>query len=339
MNNNAHWATLVVLGLGLATCNGGAADEFADLNEFDAVAGQGESLSTVLPSDTEYISTHKEKLAHGQHLVGKLGAGPATENSGIVRSRKHDNLFWMLNDSGNEPRIYAVRRDGTSYRSDRNGELPGTLISGAVNRDWEDIAVMPDGTLIVADVGNNGNARRDVVLYFVAEPEAMAGNATVQKKVIVRYPEQHTFPAPQSDSNYDCESVFTLGDSVYLLTKCRRDKVTSIYRLDDLSPDEPHDLKLLDRIKLGGQAVGADALPDGSKIVVTTYNMLWLFDVEDRDHPLAHPVARLPFKADQVEAVCFDGPDRVLFADEATGLLYKAKLKDFVPFEPDGEAE
>jgi hypothetical protein len=65
----------------------------------------------------------------------KLGKGPSREHSGIVKSRNWPDLYWMQNDSGDEPRIYPVRRDGSVYFSERDSENPGVLIGGAVNVD------------------------------------------------------------------------------------------------------------------------------------------------------------------------------------------------------------
>lgn len=276
-----------------------------------------------------------QELAPGQELVGKLPAGPATENSGIVASLNHDNLFWMHNDSGDEPRIYPVRRDATGHQSERYPDTPGVLIGGAINCDWEDIAVMADGTLVVADVGDNRNDRRDQCLYLVPEPSPDAGRTAFIKKVFIRYPDRTSTPASPDDFNYDCEAVFSLGKRLYLLTKHRSDTSTKVYRLSDFTEGVTHDLELLGCFELSGQAVGADASPDGTKVVVTTYDTLWLFDVEDPDDPLLKPIARLPFKGDNVEAVCFDGPERVLFADEATASLYSARLADFTPYQGD----
>ena len=46
---------------------------------------------------------------------------------------------------------------------------PGVRLDGAANFDWEDIAI--DGeTLYVPDMGNNGNARRDLGVYVLPEP-------------------------------------------------------------------------------------------------------------------------------------------------------------------------
>lgn len=297
--------------------------------QLTAVGGRVVYRSENLPIDIDTIGKPEVELAPGQRLVGKLERGPSKENSGIVASRKQENVFWVINDSGDEPRIYAVRRDGTCHLEGKKSDKPGALIAEAKNRDWEDIAVMPDGTIVVCDVGNNSNKRKDLRLYFVREPQASASEAQLLKTVRFRYPDQKKFPAPRSDFNYDCEGVFTLGDTVYLLTKHRSDTATKLYRLNDLSEDKTHELELLDHFEISGQVVAADALPDGSKLAVATYDTLWLFDVKDPDHPLANPIARLPYKAQQVEALCFDGPDRVLFADEATALLYEARVKDF----------
>ena len=292
--------------------------------ELTAVGGRIVYRSESLSSDAVTSGLPSAELAPRQRLVGRLEEGPDRENSGMVRSRHDDDVFWIQNDSSDEPRIYAVRRDGTAYRSVRYGETPGTLIGGAINVDWEDIAVLGDGSIVVADTGNNSNARRDLVLYILNEPEAMAGRTTYRKKVFYRYPDQPSFPAPRSDFNYDCEAVFTLGQQIYLLSKHRSDTATKVYRLNDLSEGVTHEVELLQRFEIGGQAVAADALPDGSRIVVATYDTLWLFDVVDENQPLAKPIARLPFQGDQVEAVAFDGPSRVLFSDEATALLYEA---------------
>ena len=294
-------------------------------------------LRTVVHGRTTYPLTGKsgaaaKNLAKGQTLVGRLCRGPATENSGIVQSRTNPEIFWMHNDSGDEPRIYAIRRDGTGYRGVRYSETPGTLIGGAINVDWEDITAMPDGTLVVADVGNNRNDRRDLVLYFVNEPSVKAGRTTYLKKVFLRYPDQQQFPAAEDRFNFDCEAVFALGEQIYLLTKHRSDTATRVYRLKSADPGRTNQLEFLQRFQIGGQVVAADASPDGSHVLVATYDTIWLFQVTNPDQPLSTPIKRLKYHAEQVEAVTFDGPNRVLFADEATALLYEAKLEDFEPY-------
>ena len=205
----------------------------------------------------------------------KLGRGPDKENSGIVKSRNHKDLFWMQNDSGDHPRVYPIRRNGEVYRSSRYPDSSGVLIGDAINVDWEDITVDADGHLIVADAGNNRNDRRDLVLYYLDEPSPAAGRTSVKKKVFFRYPDQKTFPAPENDFNYDSEALFAVGNTVYILTKNRSDTYTKLYRLDEAKTNLTNTLTYVDRFDVRGRAVGADATADGNRLVIITYDAIW----------------------------------------------------------------
>jgi hypothetical protein len=260
-----------------------------------------------------------------------LGAGPATENSGIVKSRQWPDLYWMHNDSGDEPRIYPVHRDGSVYESSRYPDAPGVLIGDAINVDWEDITVDASGRIIVADVGNNGNDRRDLVLYYLAEPSPDAGRTVALRRIFVRYPEQSAFPAPANDFNYDAEAVFTLGDDVFICTKHRSDTLTRVYRLPSDSTADVQVLEQVDAFDVEGQATGADATAAGDKIVITTYDSLWLFEHVDPQHPVSGPVRRLRFSPSDgdVEAVCFADDDTLLLAAEAAQRIYEVPATAF----------
>jgi hypothetical protein len=263
----------------------------------------------------------------------KLGKGPAAENSGIVRSRQWPDLFWMQNDSGNGPRIFPVRRDGSVHKSIRDPERPGVEIGGAVNVDWEAIAVDASGRVIVGDIGNNENDRRDLVLYYAIEPSPNAERTACFRKVFVRYPEQMKFPAPEDDLNYDAEAIFTLGDDVFICTKDRSDTLTRVYRVDPTATDDVQTLQLVDKFDVGGKATGADATADGRRLVILTYEAMWLFDVTDPAHPLSGPVRWLPYAgADDCEAVCFADDETLLLAEEASAQLWEIPLRSFVRF-------
>lgn len=264
----------------------------------------------------------------------KLGEGPAKEHSGIVKSRNWPDLFWMHNDSGDEPRIYPVQRSGEVVKSEREPENPGVTIAGAINVDWEDLTVDDRGRVIVGDFGNNRNDRRDLVLYIVPEPAPLAERTTFVKRLFFRYPSQNEFPAPQADFNYDCEAIFTIGDAIYLCSKHRSDTLTHLYRLDPNSNEEVQTAELVDSFDVLGQATGADATPDGKRIVINTYEDLWLFDVTDPKHPLSGPVQRLSFENDDdVEAVCFADDETLIIGAEAAGRIYEVPLSAFVEYE------
>lgn len=263
----------------------------------------------------------------------RLGDGPAEEHSGIVRSRNWSDVFWMHNDSGDEPRIYPVRRNGKVEKSEREPDNPGVDIAGAINVDWEDIAVDDRGRVIVADVGNNRNDRRDLVLYIVPEPSPLAERTTFIKKLFFRYPTQTEFPAPQDDFNYDCEAIFTIANQIYLCSKHRSDTLTKLYRLDPDSNEEVQTAEFVDSFDVLGQATGADATPDGKRIIVNTYEDLWLFDVVDPARPLSGPVKRLSFvNDDDVEAVCFADDETLIIGAEAAGRIFEVPLAAFVDY-------
>ncbi|QDT72205.1 hypothetical protein [Lacipirellula limnantheis] len=264
-----------------------------------------------------------------------LGVGPAKEHSGIVKSRNWPDLFWMHNDSGDEPRIYPVRRSGEVVPSEREPENPGVQIAGAINVDWEDVTVDDRGRVIVGDFGNNRNDRRDLVLYVIPEPAPQAERTTFFKRLFFRYPGQHAFPALANDFNYDCEAIFTIGDAIFLCSKHRSDTLTKLYRLDPESKEEVQTAELIDSFDVHGQATGADATPDGKQIVIATYEDLWLFDVSDPANPLSGPVKRLSFENDDdVEAVCFADEETLIIGAEAAGKIYEVPLAAFVEYKP-----
>jgi hypothetical protein len=298
---------------------------FTALGADPAVTAAQETSAAAAPAAVSVVVPKREPIA--MHRVAKLPPGPVKENSGIVRSRQFPDLFWMHNDSGDEPRVYPIRRDGEAYHSTREPETPGVLVGGAINVDWEDITTDEEGHLIVADVGNNGNDRRDLVLYYLGEPSPTASRTTILKKIFVRYPDQKGFPAPKDDFNYDCEAVFTVRNTVYLLTKHRSDTAMKLYRLDHPKPDQVNDLTLVEKFDVQGKAVGADATPDGKRVVVVTYKAIWLFERDDALGPLfGGRISYAPYKSAQVEAVCFADDKTLLMADEETGELFEVQL-------------
>ncbi len=261
-------------------------------------------------------------------LEGPPGTG---EVSGIVPSRQWPGVFWVHNDSGDETRIYPVSRDGKLFKSARGVDKPGVLIGGVINSDWEDIALDASGRVIIGDVGNNSNGRRDLALHYVVEPEPTAGFSGLLKSVFVRYPEQKTWPAAKDDFNYDCEGIFTKGDTVYFVTKRRSDTLTRLYRLDNPKPGEVNVLTAVADVDVRGRATGSDATPDGKRLVVLTYDALWMFEAKTPggDDWFAGKVWWMPFKdVKGAEGVCFDGPDNILIAaEEGAGKLYAVPVE------------
>ena len=143
------------------------------------------------------------------------------ESSGLVVSRVHPGVFWTHNDSGDEPRLYAI---------DATARLLATFeVEGAAARDWEALALGPcpgssdTSCLYVADVGDNGFQRESVAIYIIEEPDPSVGNSTVALLGTV------PFAYPDGPHNAEGLAITTDGDLV-VVTK-ERDRMTQFFEI------------------------------------------------------------------------------------------------------------
>jgi hypothetical protein len=272
--------------------------------------------------------------------IARIAAAPITEMSGIVKSRRRDNLYWVHNDSGDSARIFAIDGEGRSVLPTYSkftyyGDAPekgkeqwqGFDVLYANNVDWEDIAA-DDNYLYIADVGNNGNARRDLVIYVISEidPTASTRSAVVRKLPVV-YPDQTEYPP--DDLHYDAESLFVDDGTLYLITKHRGGGLTglgltrgaNLYRLDTKESDRPNVLTRVDSHPELTAPSGADLSPDGRTLAVISYRNLYLFrdPVDDQWLSTGH-MRRFPLDGSafrQAEAIAWENDDSLLITDES----------------------
>lgn len=135
------------------------------------------------------------------------------ENSGMAAWG--DTLLWFINDSGNDPKLFAV-----NHRCEVVKEI---WIKGAENVDWEDLAVDSDGNIFIGDIGNNSNKRETLVIYKISKKDLLAFPDTIEPilSICFFYKNQSKFP-PDSDQKYfDAEALFFYNDSLSLITKNR----------------------------------------------------------------------------------------------------------------------
>lgn len=270
-------------------------------------------------------------------LLATVGNPEISEMSGMVRSKRRDNLFWVHNDSGDSPRIFALDAQGlniipTFSRFSFYGEEPeegkslwqGFPVMFAEAEDWEDIAA-DEQYLYIADVGNNGNSRKDLAIYAVSEidPTASTRSAVIQKYPVF-YPEQESFPP--ENWHYDSESIFTWQGNVYLITKHREGRGNvwqpgaNLYRLDSRFTEQPNALALIDHNPLVTAATGADVSPDGTMLAVISYSALWIFNAPQQgDSWLSSPATSYALNTDilrQAEAVAWMDDNTLLVTNE-----------------------
>lgn len=206
--------------------------------------------------------------------VGALPEG-LEEVSGMVASHQNPGILWVIEDSGNDPEIYALTTHGT---------LVGVLhLDGVLNHDWEDLSMAPCGEgacLWVGDIGDNDMARQQVALMNVKEPVFEGEfDGTVQPLV---YP-FHYGAGPQN-----AESIVVTADSTpYVLTK-RGDGTSTVYAVDIEDPGHDVEARVVGSVATSMQggddgpsaiATGASMWPDESRLMLRTYGHVWSYDI------------------------------------------------------------
>ena len=146
-------------------------------------------------------------VAAGQADLERLGGLDARlipEASGIVKSRRFADTFWVHNDSGNPPELFAIRSDGRIIRQFRLA-IP--------NVDWEDIAIDDEGHLYLGDIGNNTRALPVRAIYRIDEPDP---RSSLHKPLAASSVTFYAFP---DGKRFDAESLWRDGRDLMLLTK------------------------------------------------------------------------------------------------------------------------
>jgi hypothetical protein len=269
---------------------------------------------------------------------------PINEMSGIVKSRRRDNLFWTHNDSGDSARIFALDSEGrsvlptyskfTAYGDepvDGKEQWQGFPVLYAQAVDWEDIAI-DDKYIYIADIGNNANERKDLTIYLISEIDPTASTrSAVVKALQVAYPEQKEFPP--AEKNFDSESIFIDDGKVYVITKHRGGGLTglgwqagaNLYRLDTAYTDRPNVLTRVDSHPELTAATSADLSPDGRTLAVLSYTELYLFrDPADDLWLSGSTVRRFPLDTDvfrQTEAITWESDDNLVITNEQGDLF------------------
>ena len=274
------------------------------------------------------------RLCSGTKAVGLsvvlVGAAPATpaqsltpthltdlppllqEASGLLRVGSDT---WLVLDSGNDHAMYRV--------SEESGEvLQQVTLSNATNVDWE--AISTDGTHVyIADVGNNAGTRTDLRVYRFPSPALpnTASSITVDT-IRFRYADQVDFTPLPDGTNWDCEALLAMDDSLFLFTKNWVDGRTDIYVLPALPGD--HEAVRRGGFDTQGLITGASYDPVSERVALLGYTELgmepfvWILsdfaasDLFSGQH-VRHELLTGPLQA---EAVVWSAMGEVILANE-----------------------
>lgn len=245
------------------------------------------------------------------------------ESSGLARSLRHPGILWTLNDSGNEPCVFAIDKQGNTRAKVR---LPD-----AVNFDWEDIASAKnaDGVpcLFIADTGDNLHLRASISVYEIPEPDlpADAGKEAHSAK-----PRFWHLKYPEGRPDAETLMVHPVTRRIYIVTK--HPEGHSVVYACPAQPGGPGETLVLEkiaelefpaRVRQGKRphhacmTTSGDISPDATRLVISTYSYLheWsLLPGLSLAESLKKP-ARLiapPITA-QMEGVCYDADSSTLW--------------------------
>lgn len=188
------------------------------------------------------------------------------EVSGCAFSRRDPNRVWLHNDSG----------DGAIV-------VPVDIKSGAVGRpvtlegvdvvDLEDIAITTGGEMILADIGDNAEARKSVQLYRFAEP-ALNATSVRPTRLELRYP----------DGPHNAEALAVAPDAsaAFIFTK-EASGVAAVFRVD-LTASAVQVMTQIGQVLITGEIPikanlisAADAV--GETVIVRTFQFGYVLDV------------------------------------------------------------
>jgi hypothetical protein len=168
------------------------------------------------------------------------------ESSGLVTE---DGLFATINDSGDSGRVFTV--------DPSDGETVAVTTWDGEPEDVESLAPLPDGDLLVGDIGDNAAARDSVELLRVPFGEDGQVDPTTYE---LNYP----------DGSHDAEALLVHPKTGQVLVVAK-EFIGRLYAAPEpLDPDAPNELEMLDGEVMPIVTDGA-FLPDGKTFVLRGY--------------------------------------------------------------------
>jgi hypothetical protein len=245
--------------------------------------------------------------------LGRFDARAISEASGIVKSRRYPGIFWVHNDSGHRPVLFAVKGDGRIVRRFRLA-FP--------NLDWEDIAIDDQGHLYLGDIGNNTGLLRVRTVYRIDEPDPTRPEDKDRDHPLAAT-RTLSYILPQGN-RFDAESLVYDRGNVILIAKYLDGREAELFVVPidfPPSPAPPHAVPVTLIGKLPGfkePATGAGLIEDGTLLAVCSYSVTRVYRRDES--PRWRLLAEVRYEPLPIEGITWDGRDLILAAEEGRGL-------------------
>lgn len=254
-------------------------------------------------------------------IVGRIESSEISESSGIAASPCQRDVLWTHNDSGDKAFVYALNPKGE--------KLATFSVTGAENRDWEDMAAFKDAQggcfLYVGDIGNNERIKSEFKIYRFEEPEVTKEAAGSSKKNPIPTAAAEVIKFIYPDYRHDAETLMVhpkTGD-IYVLTK-RLTGGAGVYKLS-----RNFDLTKINRLEKiadiavpavpNGLLTGGDISPDGRRVVITDYFSGYEIVLPEKEKNFDEIWRQMPHivelgEREQGEAVGYSADGKSIFA-------------------------
>lgn len=218
------------------------------------------------------------------------------ENSAAVMSAQFPGVMYTVNDSGNEPLLFALDTTGTDRGVWR--------VVGATDIDWEAASIGPckgdprPRCIYIGDVGDNHASHSSRVIYRVVEPAPRDSsfNGWITPDSV-----SYTYP----DRAHDVEAMYVApNDDIYLITKRALRSPTGglrpalLFRVPATAWNQSTRViaELADSLPIvPGSApmrtiTDASLSPDGKHLAVRTYGELYIFATDSLTAKVNHAI-------------------------------------------------
>jgi hypothetical protein len=253
------------------------------------------------------------------------------ESSALAMSLDQAGVMFTINDSGNEPILFAIDTTGT----DRGA----WTVQKAKNVDWEALAIGPcdakdaSHCVYIGDVGDNDAHHATRTIYRMSEPSARDSSfsgAVTAEHVTFTY----------ADQAHDVEAMYVAANGdAFVITKralaatARRLRPALVFRIpaDAWSSKKSVVAELVDSLSIvPGSAplravTDASLSPDGRHVAVRTYSQLFVYAADSMTGRINAGVAPaicnlVPLGEAQGEGVSWVGSSgRFAFSSEGQG--------------------
>jgi hypothetical protein len=174
------------------------------------------------------------------------------DSSGMAKAYKYEGIYWTVNDSGDRVRVLGV---------DTTGKVRMALGFKAEVRDVEAIAVDREGTIYIADIGDN-KANRDMIeIYTIPEPDKLGDAENVS---------YHRYDFTYPDGAHDAETLLVEPGTNQLFIVTKSTKGGAIYAAPPAPTREGTNKLTMLAPAPPGTFTDGTFLPDGQQVVLRT---------------------------------------------------------------------